>query len=190
MEALPLELQEHIFSFLLPHVDYSTIGAVPTSSRAERISVYNLRLTSRAIKTGASQVFIKVIEDVPTKVTEDSLQVLNKLTSLPQVSEKVTRLAFNTSKLFIGKSHEEQTLDHLKLKRDARDEWIELPFQGALMRILRRLSRLEHLIVVHRLVSGVDIEKFGWRRQMAIERVARSAEDPLLVSLSPCRVYE
>lgn len=181
MEALPLELQEHIFSYLLPYIDYATITAVPVSSDAERLAVYNLRLTSRIINAGATNAFVQVIEDVPTRCTQEGLQNLAELTELPGLSQKITRLAFNTSKLYIGRSHEEQTLDYVRLMSSVRDAWLKVGFQEDLSTILQRVPRFEHLVCLPSLISGVAVEKFGWRRMMALRRLARSAEDPLPV---------
>lgn len=183
METLPLELHEHIFSYLLPCGDRSADCAVPLSTQAERIDVYNLRLTSRDIKTGTIQAFAKIVEDVPTKCTEDGLQSLAQLITLPPISKRITSLALDTSKMFIGEAHEEQTLDYVRLMCSVRNKWLQSGFQQELVTILCGLPRLEHFTCVTKLTSGVAVEKFGWRRMVALRRVARTATDPLLVRL-------
>ncbi|KAF2023895.1 hypothetical protein EK21DRAFT_94546 [Setomelanomma holmii] len=94
MEKLPLELRQHIFAYLLPRYDSKLLTTVPTSTRDERNSVYHLRLTSRRTCEGASQVFTRIVADIPTECATPGLRRLEQLVQRPLVTNNLTCLTF------------------------------------------------------------------------------------------------
>jgi hypothetical protein len=158
MEALPLELREHITSLLLLGSPSAGTTARPLSYKLSRTAIYSLRLTSRRMNEGAQQAFIQIVEDIPTQCTEQSLQRLEALVALPNVGKHIIHLAFNTCKLYLvppnvpssdqmdafgqRKDFERQGLEDLK---SLRSSWIKKAFGKQLARILRKTPRLRNL---------------------------------------------
>ena len=101
MEVLPLELRQHISSFLCPQISPKDITAVPVSTQASRTDIYNLRLASHRLNAGAQHAFILTIGDVPTQCEARSLQYLDALVALPELGGKITHLTFHACKLCV-----------------------------------------------------------------------------------------
>jgi hypothetical protein len=132
MEQLPLELQQEICSWLLPLTSLTTTQA-PISSKLERINVYHFRLVCRSLRSGASAAFVKIVGDIPTKCTDQSLFRLKSLVLLPQIGKDITHLTFNTCKLSFEKSTSKETFQWLKSKRR---QWIRRHLRASLATIL------------------------------------------------------
>ncbi|KAF1934754.1 hypothetical protein EJ02DRAFT_167255 [Clathrospora elynae] len=186
METLPLELREQITSFLLPRANRKAITAAPFSSKAERTDIYNLRLTSHRINAGASQAFLKVIGDVPTKCTKSSLHSLANLVALEDVGKHITTLAFNTCALFLGEK--KRYLNDIRFSAFERSLWITTTLGDELVKILRKTPRLRHLTYLrqepevryHRVFGreSLDIAVILGRMQKPIEPTAVHPESP------------
>ncbi|KAL6709457.1 hypothetical protein ACN47E_001392 [Coniothyrium glycines] len=182
MESLPLELQDLIFSYLLPKVDRITVTAIPVSSHVARADVYSVRLVSRSLSTASLKVFAKLIEDVPTRcASEVNMSKLSDLVLQDHIKDHITSLAFDTSKLFIGESHEEQTLPFLRFNNDLQSDWLTSEgFQDLFAAFYAHLPRLQHLVCVASTMSGVQAASFGVRRAIALHRLSSIAADPLI----------
>ncbi|KAH7095567.1 hypothetical protein FB567DRAFT_33336 [Paraphoma chrysanthemicola] len=143
MEALPLELRQHIFASLLPHHERSELTVLPTTSTVERHDIYNLRLTSRRSYEGAWPVFTRIIEDVPTECKEESFLNLEALVDMADVSSHLTCLSINTCVLFLTGDQSKQTIQEKILKRKA---WLRLAFEQRLSAVIGKAARLRHAV--------------------------------------------
>ncbi|KAF1844081.1 uncharacterized protein K460DRAFT_419042 [Cucurbitaria berberidis CBS 394.84] len=176
METLPLELREEIFLYLLPRICRTQVVSVPVSSKAERTDIYNLRLTSRRVNTGASQAFLAVIGDIPTGCREQSVQNLTNLVGLADVGNHITCLAFNTCKLYIT---EKQTLRQINQTCYDRCQWIAKSFCSEVLAILRKTSRLRHLICLPEATRGSEVLRFGVGHMVLLEVIVKDMYDPM-----------
>jgi hypothetical protein len=198
MEALPLELRQHISSFVFPQI--SRTGGVADvrvsyTYQASKTDVYNLRLTSRRMNDGAQKAFIRTIEDVPTQCTEQSLLKLGRVITLVG-GQNITHLTFNMCKLYA----EETSTSRLDMQRifeeaQERTAWIEGVLQGAVAHIFGEASRLKHLTLVSEMVhwtlpangqvypAGPGVFSIG--RKIPADEVAARMPDPLKVSVLP-----
>jgi hypothetical protein len=176
MEALPLELRQHISAYLLPHHDRCQLVALPTTTSVERDSVYNLRLTCRRTHEGAWQVFSRIVEDVPTECREESLRNLEFLVALPGVSSNVTCLALNAYKLYDTRKQWREDLEQETFHRQL---WLKQMLARQLRAIVGRAGRLCHLICVLERLRPASFE-----RSLRLERHLQSIPDPMHVSCS------
>jgi hypothetical protein len=196
MEALPLELREHISSFVFPRISQTgAVADVPVSYQASKIDVYNLRLTSHRMNEGAQKAFVRMIEDVPTQCTEQSLLKLGRAIALVG-GHNITHLTFNMCKLYA----EETSTPRLNMQRifeeaHKRTAWIRGALQGAVAHIFGEASRLKHLTLVSEMVhwtlpangqvyrAGPGVFSMG--REIPAEEEAARMPDPLKVSVLP-----
>jgi hypothetical protein len=177
IESLPLELREHITSFLLPYF-----------SPASRTDVYNLRLVSRSINAGAKNAFVQVIGNVPTQCTPQSLAKLESLIALVG-KQHITHLAFHACRLYV--TAPPLSTDLIKITEEARDRrtWSGDSLEDELINILRETSRLKHLSIVSETVCwlGADTSRpYDFQPTVEFEGVyevaAAEVPDPLKAS--------
>lgn len=173
IEILPLELREHITSFLLPYF-----------SPASRTDVYNLRLASRSLNAGAQKAFIQVIGNVPTQCNHTSLKILGHLIALVG-KQHITYLAFHTCKLYVTTLP--PGIDLIEIAEEARERgtWIRDCLEDKLINILRETSRLRHLSIVSETVCWLEADtiRYDFQPTMEFEGVyevaAAEVPDPL-----------
>jgi hypothetical protein len=175
MEALPLELQEQIFAYLLSRKDLKWVIKLPVSTLSERTDVYNLRLTSRRIHTGVSQSFVRIIQDVPTECREKSLKHLAALIELPAISSNLTCLTLNTCKLFNikGTIEDDAEMNH-------RASWLKERLEAELVAIIHKVPRIQHLVCVVEAIRGCSTKG----RSARIDKNVAQGPDPMQVSTS------
>jgi hypothetical protein len=172
MQTLPLELHEHIFTYVLPHIGQKDVTAAPVYDKAERIDVYNVRLTSQRLRTGASTAFVRIVGHIPTECTPDSLQKLASLVALPEIGDSLGCLTLNTCKAFYGPGH----------VMNAHAAWLRDMLEQNLLAIFEKLPRLRHLRCVVEAIRGV--RNLG----MYLKGHVSMATDPMRVSHSLQRV--
>ncbi|KAH7085927.1 hypothetical protein BKA63DRAFT_29169 [Paraphoma chrysanthemicola] len=143
MEALPLELRQHIFAYLLPHHERSEVTVLPTTTTVERHDVYSLRLTSRRSYEGAWPVFTRIIEDIPTECKEESILNLEALVDMADVSSHLTCLSISTCVLFLTGDQSKQAREEKVSKRSA---WLRLALEQRLAAVIGKAGRLRHAI--------------------------------------------
>jgi hypothetical protein len=143
MEALPLELQEQIFSRLFPGHDRKQLVALPVSSASERANVYSIRLTSRRFRIAASRAFGKLVEDVPTSCSEKSMRSLAALVEQPDISRNLECLSLKVSKVLIW--NDDIFTRSAVAQRMA---WAQRYFKEELLSIVTKAPRLRHMICI------------------------------------------
>jgi hypothetical protein len=178
MDALPLEIREHISLYLLPPVDQKAITSTHAYSRAERANVYSLRLVNRRMNLGTLHSFVRAIEDVPTQDNDRSLRCLASLIALPDVRKNITSLAFSACKLYISKHTPQdeyvQEITELAI-------WLGRVFQEELVNILRQTPRLRHLTCLLGACARPDDSSFEFRSNVISSLVDMT--DPFKVTL-------
>ena len=174
METLPLELQHEIFAHLFLDVDWAAAQEPEEKLKASRTDVYNVRLTCRRIHAGASHVFVKIIEEVPTYCAEKRLDNLARLVALPGVGEHVTCLTITTCKLFIANDW----ISWQQLQNtSSRDQWLSKRMRMVLLPIFRNTVNLRGLTFLHELVHVTKDPGLISRSEIDIQSL-----DPIHVS--------
>jgi hypothetical protein len=146
MDQLPLELYEHIFSYLLSQKHREQLVALPVSTKSERTDIYNLRLTSRRICMGASQLLLNILQDVATQCKENSFRHLAALVDIPTIASNMTCLTLRTEE-----SSRECVSDSLVddfSVIDRRIAWMQEDLHSSLVSIIQKAPRIRHLIYV------------------------------------------
>ncbi len=180
MEHLPLELHEQIFAYLLaPRRDWTNILAAPLSARTERADIYNLRLTCRRIKRAATQPFVQIVGDIPTKCTRECFRTLMNLIELDDVNKNITFLTFDTCKLLII---EKQTLSQLNIKCMRQQGWTTRELHDEACSIFQKIPRLRHMIYFLEAMRGSKTLGFTTGQMVALEVYVGNIPDPTHVS--------
>lgn len=134
MDALPVELCEQIFAYILPITDQKKIVPLPVSTKLQRIAIYNLRLSCQRLHALAWPSFIRIIEDVPTTCSEKCMHYLASLIALPEIYNGLTCLALK----------DDRRLPQLI----AHDSWLRGNFLRNLVDVMTKIVQFRHLICV------------------------------------------
>jgi hypothetical protein len=183
MNALPLEILEHISLYLLPPVDRKFVTSTHAYSNADRADVYNLRLVSRFVNLGALYSFIRAVEDVPTQDNDRSLRSLASLVALPDVRKNITSLSFSACKLYVS---EHKPQDIYVQEMSERSAWLKRVFRKELVNILRQTPRLRHLTCLLGALLRPDDSSFEFRGNAHF--TVGDMTDPFKVTV-PCSLW-
>jgi hypothetical protein len=146
MDQLPLELYEHIFSYLLSQKHREQLVALPVSTKSERTDIYNLRLTSRRICMGASQLLLNILQDVATQCKENSFRHLAALVDIPTIASNMTCLTLRTEESS-RECDSDSLVDDFSVI-DRRIAWMQEDLHSSLVSIIQKAPRIRHLIYV------------------------------------------
>jgi hypothetical protein len=179
MDQLPLELYEHIFSYLLSQKHREQLVALPVSTKSERTDVYNLRLTSRRVCMGASHLLSDILQDVPTQCKEDSLIKLAALVEIPTVSRTLTCLTLKSEGFSHQWNSDSLADDFSDINRQL--AWVQENLHSGLAAIIQKASRIRHIIYV--------LEEDRWakvlRRRMRYK--LWRGQEPIPFHVRPCK---
>lgn len=180
MDTLPLELHEHIFSYLLPSRDLKELLTVPASTDKQRADVYHIRLANRRLRSSISSSFIRVIEDVPTECTDESMQKLASLVAIPEVGDKMTCLTMNSCKEFSTQKHNK--FAHFCEEIDTEPAWLNDSLRQNLISVVQKAPRICHLICVLEIIRQTGHYYYKYYDNPEDLLNLEKIEDPLSVS--------
>lgn len=144
MDAIPLELHEQIFEYLVPLYDLKEITTLPTYTKEQRRDIYNIRLTNRRLRTHSTLHFVRIVQDVPTGCTNNSMQKLASLVTMPGVGEKMTCLSLNDfAQVIVQREKEDGDWEFRVVP-----EWIRESLPEILRNVVSGMPLLHHLVCI------------------------------------------
>lgn len=150
MESLPLEVLQHVCSYVLPPLpapddpDGLCASVLPTYKKSDRENIYNLRLTSKAINLGFENAFVKIVGDKETRCTTEEFQMLFGLVSLPFTGKHITRLALRSFKMWSFECEWRNLQDFFNFAKDHK-LWTQHGLCEVLLAIMSKTPKLRHL---------------------------------------------
>lgn len=160
MDALPLELYEQIFEYLVPVYDVREIVTLPTYTKEQRQDIYNIRLTSRWLQRHSTLHFTRVIQDVPTGCMNLGMQKLASLAKTPGVGEKMTCLSLNGfAQVIVHKKSEDGDRQFRVVP-----EWLRESFPEILRKVLSDMPLIRDLVCIMNCLDWANTEAYndGW----------------------------